>query len=212
MGKVEYKEYLASREWALKREAVRKRCGNVCERCHKAPHENTHHVTYARVGNERLEDLLGVCRKCHEFLSGKSDVDPASKPKQVNHLSNKTIIVAAYERVKGRLDRLERVVNSLDNLRFSGWLPYLLYDEKGKLIVYSFNTPNIRERLLLTKVWEEECEYDIEFVTPIEGDFDAVYVFSKAEDFTETAPYDHIPIKRVLQLPLSVFDLLEDAL
>ena len=72
----DYQEYLASREWALLREQVRARNGGRCERCWRAPHEDTHHQTYARVGCERLEDLLGVCRPCHAFLSGRSDVDP----------------------------------------------------------------------------------------------------------------------------------------
>lgn len=72
----DYKKYLASREWALKREAVRKRSGNKCERCGLNPQEAVHHLTYTNVGNEPLEDLQAVCNPCHEFLSGKSDIDP----------------------------------------------------------------------------------------------------------------------------------------
>lgn len=72
----DYQRYLASREWALLREAVRQRSGNLCERCRARPHENTHHLTYARIGHEDLEDLLAVCRLCHAYLSGKSAVDP----------------------------------------------------------------------------------------------------------------------------------------
>src|SRR5579872_6752263 len=71
-----YKTYLASREWALKREAVRRRSGNKCERCKKGPQDAVHHLTYANVGNEPLENLQAICRPCHEFLSGKSDYDP----------------------------------------------------------------------------------------------------------------------------------------
>ena len=74
---MKYPQYLASREWALKREAVRKRSGNKCERCKKAPQDAVHHLTYERVGNEHLEDLQAICDPCHEFLSGKSDYDPA---------------------------------------------------------------------------------------------------------------------------------------
>lgn len=78
MTKINYHEYLASREWALKKKAVKERSGGVCERCGKNPHEQTHHKTYQRLGNEHLEDLLGVCRRCHEFLSGESSADPAA--------------------------------------------------------------------------------------------------------------------------------------
>lgn len=74
---INYHEYLASREWAILKNAVRERSGGVCERCGLAPHTQTHHLTYERLGNERLEDLQGVCRGCHEFLSAKSSFDPA---------------------------------------------------------------------------------------------------------------------------------------
>jgi len=76
---VPYKAYLASREWALKREAVRRRGGNKCERCKTGPQDAVHHLTYANVGNEPLEDLQAICNPCHEFLSGKSNFDPAAK-------------------------------------------------------------------------------------------------------------------------------------
>lgn len=76
---LEYQTYLASREWALKKRAVRERSGGICERCHLAPHQQTHHLTYERIGQEELEDLQGLCNACHEFVSGKSDVDPADE-------------------------------------------------------------------------------------------------------------------------------------
>jgi hypothetical protein len=72
----DYKRYLASREWAIRREAVRARCGGWCERCDLLPMQATHHLTYEHIGDEPLEDLQGVCRPCHAFLSGKSDFDP----------------------------------------------------------------------------------------------------------------------------------------
>jgi len=79
----DYQRYLASREWALLREAVKMRASitgdpayAVCERCNGAPVRATHHLTYERVGRETLDDLLGVCAGCHEYLSGKSEEDP----------------------------------------------------------------------------------------------------------------------------------------
>lgn len=80
--KFDYKRYLASREWALLREAIKKRSGGWCERCmgndEDGPREMaaTHHLTYERIGHERLEDLLATCGPCHEFLSGKTSGDP----------------------------------------------------------------------------------------------------------------------------------------
>lgn len=75
---VDYHKYMASREWALKREAIRTRAMGYCERCHDAPFQSTHHLTYQRLGAEEVDtDLLGVCNPCHKFLSGKAALDPA---------------------------------------------------------------------------------------------------------------------------------------
>jgi hypothetical protein len=74
----DYKRYLASREWAILREAVRDRANWTCERCLQLPIAATHHLTYERVGHEDLADLQGVCGPCHRFLSAKSDFDPVA--------------------------------------------------------------------------------------------------------------------------------------
>jgi hypothetical protein len=74
--KAEYQAYLASREWALLKEQVRKRSGGKCERCEENNYEQTHHVTYERAGHEELADLQALCEGCHLFVSGKSDDDP----------------------------------------------------------------------------------------------------------------------------------------
>ena len=73
----DYHAYLASREWSLLREEVRKRSGDKCEHCFVAPQQAVHHLTYERIGHEELEDLMAVCNPCHEYFSGKSDDDPA---------------------------------------------------------------------------------------------------------------------------------------
>lgn len=84
----DYKRHLASREWAVLREAVRLRAAlgvpawmptAYCERCGIHPLRATHHLTYERIGHEELDDLLGVCNGCHAYLSGKSDTDPVDE-------------------------------------------------------------------------------------------------------------------------------------
>ena len=76
-GKEKYHAYLASREWAIKKEAVRLRCNGHCERCEMRPMHATHHLTYIRVFDELLSDLQGLCFPCHQFVSGKSGIDPS---------------------------------------------------------------------------------------------------------------------------------------
>jgi hypothetical protein len=73
----DYGTYLASREWALLKRQVRERSGGWCERCRAERVSSIHHLTYERIGHERLEDLIAVGRGCHEYLSAVSEFDPA---------------------------------------------------------------------------------------------------------------------------------------
>ena len=63
-----YAEYIRSAAWREKRLAVILRCRGICERCGLWPVVNVHHLTYERLGDEPLSDLLGVCVRCHEEL------------------------------------------------------------------------------------------------------------------------------------------------
>jgi replicative DNA helicase len=71
-----YQYYLCSREWAVLKEAVHKRGEGVCERCGQYPIDAVHHLTYARIYAEELEDLAGWCKHCHEYTHGKALWDP----------------------------------------------------------------------------------------------------------------------------------------
>ena len=75
-GKVDYHVYMASREWRLKRKEVIAEHHNICQRCGSGPIQNVHHLTYERLGNEETEDLVGLCRACHEYVSGERESDP----------------------------------------------------------------------------------------------------------------------------------------
>jgi protein-arginine kinase activator protein McsA len=44
------------------------RANYICQRCHKAPATEVHHLTYARVFNELATDLLPVCSTCHRNI------------------------------------------------------------------------------------------------------------------------------------------------
>lgn len=74
-GEFNYKAYLASREWAVLKQAVRERSNGACERCSYPEVAATHHLTYERVGRESLGDLLGVCGPCH----GSNPFRPSEK-------------------------------------------------------------------------------------------------------------------------------------
>lgn len=50
--RVDYQEYLASREWRLKRKEVIDFAEGVCERCGSARIQDVHHNNYRNIGNE----------------------------------------------------------------------------------------------------------------------------------------------------------------
>ena len=72
-------KYLFSIHWREFRERVltsqRERLGrNICERCPPDANEklatdlHVHHLTYERLGEERMEDVAILCRKCHDKI------------------------------------------------------------------------------------------------------------------------------------------------
>jgi hypothetical protein len=53
--------------WDLKRQA-RCRGHHRCEFCQIRPIYDLHHRTYQRFGKEKLDDVMAVCRRCHEAI------------------------------------------------------------------------------------------------------------------------------------------------
>ncbi len=62
---VDYGEYLRSESWAAKRRRALKFWRYRCCLCNSRVRPHTHHRTYERIGDERLEDLVILCRACH---------------------------------------------------------------------------------------------------------------------------------------------------
>lgn len=60
-----YEQYLQSSSWRLKRDAVMKRDCYLCQGCLIAQATEVHHLTYDRIYNEMLFDLVAVCHDCH---------------------------------------------------------------------------------------------------------------------------------------------------
>jgi len=61
-----YRRHIRSPQWrALKQRLLRER-GMRCQRCGTPADQLVlHHTTYERLGKERDEDLMLVCRPCH---------------------------------------------------------------------------------------------------------------------------------------------------
>jgi|SRR5215203_861333 len=65
LRKMPYAERLVTREWQVIRNRMLRRAGYRCQLCESRDRLNVHHRTYANFGDERLEDLIVLCRSCH---------------------------------------------------------------------------------------------------------------------------------------------------
>jgi len=71
---VTYEEYLRSLRWRLKREERLKLDGYACQECGTTSEQyqlDVHHLTYERLGNERMEDLQTLCVLCHQLATSE---------------------------------------------------------------------------------------------------------------------------------------------
>lgn len=64
--KVNYDDYIQSREWRKKAEAAKKRAGYRCQVCNGQDNLEAHHRTYERLGHEHDTDITVLCEKCHK--------------------------------------------------------------------------------------------------------------------------------------------------
>lgn len=61
-----YQEYLRSQAWIAKKWLVFKRDGYQCQHCGTAKNIQCHHLTYDHLYDEPLDDLVTLCKQCHE--------------------------------------------------------------------------------------------------------------------------------------------------
>ena len=64
-GRVDYYAYIVSPEWKEKRLGALQRDDFKCQECRSDQHLQVHHLTYCRLGWEKLEDLQTLCVDCH---------------------------------------------------------------------------------------------------------------------------------------------------
>jgi hypothetical protein len=73
MTREEYRAYLESPEWRVRRQWKLDEARNRCEVCNSSePPIDVHHRTYERLGRERQSDLVVLCRQCHDRFHDKT--------------------------------------------------------------------------------------------------------------------------------------------
>lgn len=63
-----YTAYLSSPRWAHYRLRVLARDSYRCTRCGDTQSLECHHLTYERLGHERLADCVTLCHECHRAV------------------------------------------------------------------------------------------------------------------------------------------------
>lgn len=63
-----YNEYLTTPEWHDLRIKIINRDKNLCQECFSKKANEVHHLHYRNVFKEKLEDLISVCKDCHNKI------------------------------------------------------------------------------------------------------------------------------------------------
>lgn len=74
-----YAEYLQTAEWKEKRDFVLGFACHRCQVCNSPKNLHVHHRTYERRGDEDLDDLIALCKTCHELYHRKSNAKEAKE-------------------------------------------------------------------------------------------------------------------------------------
>jgi hypothetical protein len=65
MTRYEKRKYMSSKEWKNLRKIIKIR-DKKCVSCGTLKNLEVHHLTYERLGDEKLSDLVVLCRECHQ--------------------------------------------------------------------------------------------------------------------------------------------------
>jgi hypothetical protein len=64
-----YPAYLGTPWWGFVHDRTIKRARGLCELCGQHAAREAHHTTYERIGEERLDDMIALCRRCHQHIT-----------------------------------------------------------------------------------------------------------------------------------------------
>lgn len=91
---VDYRAYLESGAWKARRAVALQEAGYRCQVCNREGPLDVHHRTYERLGAEAPQDLVVLCRDCHQLFHDNSTLDKSVRSKRPFGLSATAIIAA----------------------------------------------------------------------------------------------------------------------
>src|SRR5438128_1554513 len=104
-------EYLRSEHWKQFRVLILAR-DPICRICEKRKSADPHHLSYDRLHNELEDDVIGICRTCHNYIHAHKElcrINNLHKLKDLINLSRKPILIDPL--------RLSRLVHARRNNR-----------------------------------------------------------------------------------------------
>jgi len=113
----EYEAYLQSDAWRAKRETAKARDGHRCTMCGSSERLVVHHLTYDRIFEEDLADLVTLCDDCHQSVHAKRKAAvsdsrfmlPKKERTRTHRPLNSDEILAAMDKRSARIER--RAIN-----------------------------------------------------------------------------------------------------
>jgi len=70
----DYGYYLRSIEWEEKRNTIQEFCDSICMECGEKTGSILHHESYEHIFDEPYDDLLWVCKRCHNTIHKRGRV------------------------------------------------------------------------------------------------------------------------------------------
>lgn len=100
VGGMQLARYLLTPEWREKREQRMELDSYRCFRCQSEDRLNVHHITYERLGRERMSDLVTLCWSCHRKEHGHDPSLPRAAPDSFySNLSRRAAIRENWQEV-----------------------------------------------------------------------------------------------------------------
>jgi hypothetical protein len=125
----DYESYLLTKHWMQLRKTIYNKRNHKCDRCKKEiVHFQLHHITYKRIGKERMSDIRLLCFDCHELIHLKKDIKREKK----------------RIKIKNQIKEIKRITNDIDNVTKTKIRCGKYYDQKESRKIYPVEIINTK--------------------------------------------------------------------
>jgi 5-methylcytosine-specific restriction endonuclease McrA len=109
--KQDYKKYLKSASWRLKKQELFNIVGRNCEKCGSKKNIEVHHLHYKNIFKEKIEDLKVLCDKCHKKEHG-IDLGKKNKKRKKKNYNKSTNTSDKFN--KPKIEEPKKISNRQD--------------------------------------------------------------------------------------------------